>query len=192
MVGYVTGTGQPRIALDVGADAVHFINPDLPETHSEMAVPLRVRDELIGALDVQSVQVNAFTREDAQVLQSLADQIALAIDNARLFQETQQRVAELQAVLREAREAGGLGGPERASAFRYDGVDVTTLIEALPLPKAMGAGSLAPRDLLTIPLKFGDQSLGSLELRRAGEAWSNDDVELTTAIADRMALALES
>jgi PAS domain S-box-containing protein len=192
IVGYVTGTGQPRIALDVGADAVHFINPDLPETHSEMAVPLRVRDELIGALDVQSVQVNAFTGEDAQVLQSLADQIALAIDNARLFQETQQRVAELQAVLREAREAGGLGGPERASAFRYDGVDVTTLIETPPLPKAMGAGSLAPRDLLTIPLKFGDQSLGSLELRRAGEAWSNDDVELTTAIADRMALALES
>ena len=192
IVGYVTGTGQPRIALDVGADAVHFINPDLPDTHSEMAVPLRVRDNLIGALDVQSVEVNAFTREDADVLQSLADHIALAIDNARLFQETQARVAELQAVQHDVRLAGGLGGPERASAFRYDGIDVTALVEAPQAPQAKSSGRLALRDAMAIPLQFGDQILGSLELSRAGEAWTAEDLELTNAVADRMALALES
>ena len=192
IVGYVTATGQARIVLDVGADAVHFINPDLPETHSEIAVPLRVRDNIIGALDVQSVEVNAFSREDAEVLQSLADQIALAIDNARLFQETQQRVAELQAVHREARAAGGLGGPERASAFRYDGLEVTPLIEAPEAGQPKSAGRLRLRDTLAIPLQFGDQRLGSLELRRSGEAWTTEDLELTNAIADRMALALES
>jgi PAS domain S-box-containing protein len=191
IVGYVTGSGQPRVALDVGADAVHFVNPDLPDTHSEMAVPLRVRDTIIGALDVQSVEVNAFTREDANVLQSLADQIALAIDNARLFQESQARVAELQAVQREARAGGGLGGPERSSAFRYDGLEITPLVEA-PQTGAPSGGQLALRDALAIPLKFGDQALGSLELRRAGEAWTAEDLELTNAVADRMALALES
>ncbi len=192
IVGYVTGTGQARIALDVGADAVHFINPDLRETHSEMAVPLRVRENVIGALDVQSVQANAFTREDAEVLQSLADQIALAIDNARLFQEAQLRVAELQAVQREARVAGGLGGLKQASAFRYDGIEVSPLIEAPQTAAPNGAGQLTLRDAMSIPLHFGDQTLGSLELRRAGEAWTSEELELTNAVADRMALALES
>ena len=54
IVGYVTGVGQPRIALDVGADAVHFKNPLLPETRSELALPLKVGERVIGALDVQS------------------------------------------------------------------------------------------------------------------------------------------
>jgi len=98
IVGYVTGTGRPRIALDVGADAVHFLNPDLPDTHSEMAVPLSAHGETIGALDVQSTDVNAFTREDVEVLQTLADQLAVAIDNARLFEETQRRLEELRAL----------------------------------------------------------------------------------------------
>ena len=64
MVGYVTSTGKPRIALDVGADAVFFNNPDLPETHSEMCLPLKVKEVVIGALDIQSTEANAFTEED--------------------------------------------------------------------------------------------------------------------------------
>ncbi|MEP6896513.1 MAG: HAMP domain-containing protein, partial [Chloroflexota bacterium] len=60
IVGYVTGTGRPRIALNTGADAVFFNNPDLPETHSEIALPLHIADQIIGALDVQSIEPNAF------------------------------------------------------------------------------------------------------------------------------------
>jgi PAS domain S-box-containing protein len=184
IVGYVTGSGQPRIALDVGADAVYFVNPDLPETRSEMAVPLRAREVIIGALDVQSVDTNAFSQEDTHVLQSLADQIGLAIDNTRLLQETQQRLAELQALQISTRQAAGLSGSERTAAFRYDGLDVRPLAEpdqAIALPGA-----------LRVPLQFGEQQLGVLELTRAGESWSAEDLELTAAIADRMALALES
>jgi len=87
IVGYVTGTGKPRIALDVGADQVHFVNPDLPETRSELALPLWSGDEIIGALDVQSKDPNAFGEEDIIVLQTMADQLAVAIDNARLIEE---------------------------------------------------------------------------------------------------------
>jgi GAF domain-containing protein len=97
IVGYVTATGTPRIALDVGEDAVHFANPYLPETHSEMALPLISRGEVIGALDVQSVRQAAFTEEDVSLLQTMADQLANAIKNAQLFETTRRRVAELEA-----------------------------------------------------------------------------------------------
>jgi methyl-accepting chemotaxis protein len=95
VVGFVTGTGEPRIVLDVGTDAVHFNNPLLPETRSEMALPLKLGAQIIGALDVQSKQEGAFDEKDATVLQTMADQLAIAIENARLLQETQQTVHEL-------------------------------------------------------------------------------------------------
>jgi len=86
IVGYVAGTGEPRVAADVGKDAVFFNNPDLPETRSEMALPLKVRDRVIGVLDVQSTQIAAFTEEDVTTLQTMADQLAVAIANGQLFQ----------------------------------------------------------------------------------------------------------
>jgi methyl-accepting chemotaxis protein len=101
VVGYVTGTGEPRIVLDVGTDAVHFNNPLLPETRSEMALPLKLGTQIIGALDVQSKQEGAFDEKDATVLQTMADQLAIAIENARLLQETQQTVHELSAAAAE-------------------------------------------------------------------------------------------
>ncbi len=96
IVGYVTGTGQPRIALDVGVDAVYFKNPVLPETHSEMALPLKTGDRIIGALDVQSKAESAFDKDDVRVLQTMADQLAVAIENARLFQEMEQALHQLE------------------------------------------------------------------------------------------------
>ncbi|MBL8103783.1 MAG: GAF domain-containing protein, partial [Anaerolineales bacterium] len=68
IVGYVAATGQPRIALDVGTDAVYFDNPFLPNTHSEIALPLRVGGQTVGVLDVQSETSNAFTESDIEVL----------------------------------------------------------------------------------------------------------------------------
>ena len=105
LVGYVTGTGKPRIALDVGADAVHFASPDLPHTRSEVCLPLRVREQIIGALDVQSNEQAAFDDNDVVVLQTMADQLATALENARLVdsltrQSTdRQRIIELYAGL---------------------------------------------------------------------------------------------
>jgi GAF domain-containing protein/HAMP domain-containing protein len=85
IVGWVTAHRQPRVALDVGADAVHFKNPDLPHTRSEMALPLIVGDRLLGALDVQSIEEAAFDEEDVAILSLMADQVAIAIDNALKF-----------------------------------------------------------------------------------------------------------
>jgi len=98
IVGYVTARGEPRIALDVGQDAVHFDNPLLPSTRSEMALPLTVRGRVIGALDVQSTKEAAFSDEDIATLQTIADQLAAAIENARLYEEERRRAEELVAL----------------------------------------------------------------------------------------------
>jgi signal transduction histidine kinase/CheY-like chemotaxis protein/HAMP domain-containing protein len=95
IVGYVTGTGEPRIATDVGEDAVFFNNPDLPATRSEMALPLKLGGVIIGALDVQSTESNAFTEADVTLFTTLADQISVAIENANAYEISQQTLEEM-------------------------------------------------------------------------------------------------
>jgi GAF domain-containing protein/signal transduction histidine kinase len=92
MVGYVTKQRKPRIALDVGKEAVRFANPLLPDTRSEIALPLVVGDRVLGALDVQSTQAAAFDESSAAVLQSMANQIAIALNNARQFRQTEHQI----------------------------------------------------------------------------------------------------
>ena len=95
IVGYVTGTGEPRIATDVGEDAVYFNNPDLPETRSEMAIPLILSGSIIGALDVQSKESDAFSEDDIALFTTLADQISVAIENANAYELSQKTVEEM-------------------------------------------------------------------------------------------------
>ena len=85
MVGWVVEHGEPRISLDVGEDAVHFDNPRLPATRSEVALPLLIADQVIGVLDVQSTEANAFDEDDLRSLEYLADQLAVTVENARRF-----------------------------------------------------------------------------------------------------------
>jgi GAF domain-containing protein len=87
MVGAACARREARIALDVGEESVRFDNPLLPETRSEMALPLMVGDRVLGALDVQSTEPAAFSEEDVAALQLVADQVAVAVDNARKFSE---------------------------------------------------------------------------------------------------------
>ncbi len=94
MIGWCAANKQARIALDVGEEAVRFDNPLLPKTRSELALPLVSRGEVIGALTIQSTQEAAFSDEDIAVLQTMADQLANAIVNARLYEQAQQEIAE--------------------------------------------------------------------------------------------------
>ncbi len=94
MIGWCTANQQARIALDVGEEAVRFANPLLPITRSEMALPLLSRGRVIGAMTIQSAAPAAFSEEDITILQTMADQLANAIENARLFQERERRITE--------------------------------------------------------------------------------------------------
>lgn len=90
IVGQVTGTGQAVIVNDVSRSATHLPNPLLPDTRSEMALPLMAGKRVLGALDVQSTEVEAFHDDDVSVLQIIADQVAVAVVNANLFAQTQE------------------------------------------------------------------------------------------------------
>jgi GAF domain-containing protein len=190
IVGYAAGTGEPRIALDVGSDATFFNNPDLPQTRSEAALPLKPRNIVIGILDVQSAQSNAFSDDDVAILQTLADQLALAIDNARLFTETQNTLKELATINR--RLVSQAWQPRVAhinAGFAYDPIKGIKPVVKSPLPEITENN----RALIS-PIIFRGQALGSIALQRAeGEpAWSKPEVEFFNGIVSQLGLALEN
>ncbi len=202
IVGHVTGTGEPRVALDVGADAVFFDNPDLPHTRSEMALPLRVRGEVIGALDVQSTEPAAFTDEDVAVLQILADQVAVAIANARLYTQAQE---SLEAAQRAYGELGRDAWHEmvqrgQISGYRFGPAGLRAdpgawspgMAEALESERSVR--STGERMSLSVPLRVRGQAIGVLDIAKPEGAppFGEEEQGLLEAIADQFGQALES
>lgn len=202
IVGFVAGAGQPRIALDVGEDAVFFDNPDLPHTRSEMGLPLRVRGEVIGVLDVQSTEGGAFTGEDVTILQTMADQLALALENARLLEESQRALDELRVLYGEyARRAWERLG--EVPAFEYDRVQVAPVPPRTDplLQQVLRSGQVVAHAnaeeghaALVAPLRLGEQVIGAIALEeaQADRVWSEDEIELVQAVSEQVARALES
>lgn len=190
IVGYVAGAMEPRIALDVGEDAVFFDNPDLPQTRSEMALPLQARGELIGVLDVQSVKAEAFDDEDVAVLQTMADQLALAIDNARLLNEAEERVEEIQALLnRQSREGWDrIAGTHPAWGYVYDGTSVFARAEDQERSLALTEEEAQ----LSVPLQVRGGHVGNLKLKLGGRSLTAEEEALIQEIVDRAGQALES
>jgi len=94
IVGYVTGSGEPLIVNDTNRDATYYANPLLPETRAEAALPLKVGQRILGALDVQSAQPYSFGNEDISVLRILTDQMAVAVINSELFADTQEHLSQ--------------------------------------------------------------------------------------------------
>ena len=198
IVGNVTSTGQPRIAMDVGQDAVFFDNPELPDTHSELALPLRSENRIVGAIDVQSTERGAFTAEDIQTLGLLADQVSQAIDNARLFEETRSALAEAEAVGRQfTREAWGRVPVEhKLLGYRY------SLTGAAPLHEPVDLSDLNPRksrerqteaSQVSIPIELRGEKIGTLVVQHPSNNKLNQtQIDLIKAVAERVALAAEN
>lgn len=113
IIGWVTANNQGRIATDVGRDPIHLRNELLPDTRSEAAVPLQVSGRVLGALDVQSTRANAFRPEDIEILQTLADQLSAAIQNARLAQESAVAAERAKLMSAVTGQFGGLMDVER-------------------------------------------------------------------------------
>ena len=196
IVGAVAAHGQYRIAQDVGADAVFFENPDLPETRSEIALPLRVRREVIGVLDVQSTAPDAFTDEDVNVLQALADQVSVAVNSARLLRQVEEIVtAERRTYGQMARETWRellRARPDLAFASDEDGVAPFMVWEpqmkiAAQTGQAAGAGAT-----LALPIQVRDQVIGVIDGRKpGGTAWSEEEINLLQTLAEQLSTALE-
>ncbi|HZM25213.1 MAG TPA: GAF domain-containing protein [Anaerolineales bacterium] len=202
IVGFVAATGAFRVALDVGADAVYFSNPDLPNTRSELALPLRVGNEVIGVLDVQSTEQNVFLEEDTEVLSTLADQVAIAIQNGHSYETTQQLLEEAQKtsgayvrdswrILQSREEYIGYLMSENTLKPLNRPITSTQIDKVmLSNESIVESGKTAT---LAIPIRLRDEVIGVIDIRTTEEhMWDPDEVDITRAVAERLSLALET
>ncbi len=193
---------------DVGRLAISGeIISSLPGTQAEIALPLHSRGQVIGALDVHGAEPEVFSREAIDTLHTLADQMAVAIDNARLLVELRQRLAEMEAAQRlYVREQWADLVPRQVAPFHQ-----RTRADTRPLDDAMmpevekaiaeraivvqsAVGNGGGQAALVAPITLRGEVIGVLGLQEAGDdrQWTEDEVALVEAVADQMALAIEN
>ncbi|MBT3322225.1 MAG: GAF domain-containing protein [Anaerolineae bacterium] len=175
MVGSAISSRETHIAHDVGNEAARFDNPLLPHTRSEIALPLIAGGHVLGALNAQSTEENAFSEDVAEILQGMARQVAIALENARLFQETQQTLREI-----------------RSSQQAQLSADWTDVLESQgELEFSTGRKSSPENPLLNIPLALRDQVIGNIMIEGNAE-WAAEDEDWIEAVATQAAIALEN
>ena len=183
IVGYVAAQKKPRIALDVGDDAVFFNNPDLPLTRSEVALPLVIRNKVLGVLDIQSDRPQAFSMDDIDVLQTLSDQIAIAIENARLLDETQAAIMQLEALTStRTHEAWAQKLREHGRAFTYT-------------PLGLRAEKISQNhdNAISAPIILRGKKIGNISISRKDDGkWSRLDEGLLDEVAGQVGLAVDN
>ncbi len=183
IVGYVAAQKKSRIAQDVGPDAVFFNNPDLPMTRSEIALPLVVRNKVLGVLDIQSDKPQAFSTEDVDVLETLADQVAIAIDNTRLIDESQATSMQLEALTTlRTREVWGQKLQEKERVFTYTPLGL----------RAEKSASDGDSEVI-VPIVLRGQKIGKISVARKDETeWKKVDEDLIAEVASQVGLAVDN
>jgi len=169
-------TRQAQISHDSDKKSIRLNNPLLPYTRSEISLPLLVGDQILGALNVHSTQEDAFTEHDIETLQNMANQVAISLDNARLFQETRQRLNELRNIQKQyLREAW-----------------IDTNLPQGGISVALGGDSdVDHENVVEFPITLRDQIIGQLTLN-GEESLSAEEKNWIQAVATQTALALEN
>jgi GAF domain-containing protein/HAMP domain-containing protein len=207
IVGNVCESGKPRIATDVGADSTFFNNPDLPLTRSEMALPLKFGGQTIGALDVQSMDANAFSEDDIELFGTLTDQIAVAIYNNQLYAETLRALAESQTLHRQylRQEWGSDVSVKKNRAYRYSSkgtspseVNLNEIGDVYTTGKPYTISETLPdntiQTVMAVPIMLRDETIGIIRLQDQGEEriWSEDEISSVQEVAQQIGTALET
>lgn len=200
IVGRVAATGEPRIALDTGVDPVYFSNPLLPNTHSEMALPLKTVEGTIGVIDIQSDQPEAFTQDDIAIVQVMADQLATAIQRTNLLQQVRSQLQQLeqtyQGFTEQAWRTFGRAGRQNIG-YKFDNIRLES-IKSVPeeLRPALEADGPQVEDAagrtLQVPIRLRGQVIGIVQLRFQAGRVSAATTSMIQQIADRLATALEN
>lgn len=217
VIGQVTAIGEAIIARSGSPDGIHRRNEFLPDTAVEAAFPLKIGNTVIGALDLQSFYPTSFAENDVPVFQSLADNIAIAIDNARLFEQTEQRLRENQRLLEQTRstaqEVERLNRELTRQAWSHYlekrteqlSIDIDfgssivrrseewtpTLTEAVEFNHVVQK-SIRDGVSVSMPLRVRGQVIGAMEFELDGEALTPEDIDLVQAVGERFGLAAES
>jgi len=215
MIGQCVARRDARIALDVGEEAVRFDNPLLPKTRSEAALPLRSRGRMFGAMTVQSEEAAAFDRDTVTVLQTMADQVAVALDNAYLFAEAEESLrAARQASAEVSREAwADLLQSRPTMGYHSDerGVIHAESVWRPEMEEAFRAGRTVQfeedqiadgvrdyRELgtkpLAVPIKVAGKVIGVLDTYKPKDTgpWTDEEVQTLESLVEQMAVSLES
>jgi GAF domain-containing protein len=180
MVGWAISHGEPRISLDVGTEAIRFQNPNTPQTRSELAIPIRAGKQTSGAISIQSSKPEAFDENDIIVFENIANSLAIALENASLFDQFESSLREIQQLNRQyttdswqniwAEEESGKTAVERGS---------------------IPAG--ADFQEVEVPLKLrGEQVIGNISLATEQASLSEEELAFVEAVSDQAAIALES
>jgi len=187
IVGATAAEKRPHIALDVGIDAVYFSNPDLPETRSEIALPLLSQNDVLGVLDIQSPGAQAFNQQDLEIFQTLANQLALAIQNARLLEKSQENITQLKALTdAQTQRAWKAHLEHRSHRFLYTPLGIKRL-------KKDGDFNAEEGDERTnIPITLRGKTIGKITLNRLSKQWSNKEKALISDVAEQIGLAIEN
>jgi len=202
IVGTAAGTGEARIALDVGKDAVFFDNPELPQTRSEMALPLIAGGETLGILDIQSLEANAFSEDDIPTLQVLADQLATAVQNANLLRDTQEALRLARKTTNDISRDGWKSLLQMDDSLGYvssmDG-------EVTPVSKNVNTGAKhtlsksestlsADQRTLNVPVTVRGQIIAMMRLVKpdASEPWSPGEITDVEQLANQISNTLDS
>ena len=198
VVGYVSQSGRPRISLDTGSDAVFFNNPDLPETRSEMALPLKYGNKIIGVLDIQSTLPFAFNNENANLLNTLTNYIAIVIDTVLSNEQTDYSSTPKKIITRNEQV-------EKQNGYSYlpDGtISTARPLNSPTLDQALASGetvilarpSKDNPSTLAVPVKFREQVIGFIhvEASEPNRKWTEDEVSIIQSISDRASLAIEN
>ncbi len=175
MVGTAIRELSPRIAQIASEEKQRFENPLLPYTRSEMALPLMVGDRVLGALNVQSTRESDFGPQVIETMQNMAGQVAIALENARLFQEAQQIIKEMRAVQQQYLLEGWQGLSEENDKLEY----------------RIGDEEDENSRKLEVPISLRDQILGQIMLESQTE-WTPEQQSLVDAVATQAAIALEN
>jgi len=208
VVGFAAKTGEPRIALDVGDDAVFFDNPFLPETHSEAALPLIARETVVGVLDVQSTERRAFTQDDLLVLSTLANQVSIAFENIRLLTEARAAFNQVQEIYNEytRSEWSRVTKTSEQLGFSYkdgktntfdeymQGMDVLSAVKSGRFAVAVTGESETKKSTIAIPVKIRGEVIGILHIESndVSREWNKEEINLIEAVAERASTALEN
>lgn len=190
VIGQVTYRGEPIIASDTDTSLVHRRNELLPNTRSEMALPLKTGGYVIGALDVQSVNPDAFTSTDVSVFQTMADQLAVAIENARLFQQARRDLDDIERLNRQLtgeawRDYVSRRGQSRPAGFATSPQGIRTLE---PGEESQGEAAIS------VPLTVRGETIGMIDIipRDKNARPDAETQQMIEAVAERVALALDS
>ena len=204
LVGRVAATGEARIAHESEPDGAYLSGAAFPDIRSQIALPLKSNKNVIGVLDIQTIEANAFSEEDTAILQTLADQLATAIERTRLLQEVESSLQELESAYgRYTREGWSqlTGGTQTGiKGYRFDNIRLEQIRELPELEKTVletgktvsaSSKNADKQTTVGIPVKLRGQTIGVISVRLK-EDHGDDTVSTVELASERLASALES